>query len=325
MDRASARRGLLSLGRAAAALVIALLAVAACDSSVAPTPSPTASEVAVASPSPAPSPTPSPSPTPTPSPTPSPSPTPTPAPTASPSATGGLVAPCPGTVPTTHRIGRSVAGQSRNWSGYVATGVSGFSCIEATWVQPKVRCRGTSIQSAVYWVGLGGFDQRALVQVGTESVCDHGVVTMSAWHESLPRERFSIRTGLPISVGDRIWGQVRWIGGSRYRISLADLTNRRRFAVEVVNKTLKRTSAEWIVEAPTGGCPSRCHTLKMPDFGTFRFSGAWTTIGSVRRQLDADRFTHSIETMVNSAGSIRAEVTTTGASGTSFAVRWRRP
>jgi hypothetical protein len=207
----------------------------------------------------------------------------------------------------------------------VATGASGFSCVEAIWVQPKVRCRGTGVQSAVYWVGLGGFEQRSLVQVGTESVCSGGEATASAWHESLPLERFSIRSSLPISVGDRIWAQVRWLGGSRYRISLADLTTRRRFAVEVVNKALKRASAEWIVEAPTGGCPNRCHTLKMPDFGTFRFSGAWTTIASARRQIDAERFTHSVETMVNPAGAVRAEVTTTGASGTSFAVRWRRP
>jgi Peptidase A4 family len=207
----------------------------------------------------------------------------------------------------------------------VATGASGFRCVEATWVQPKVGCRGSTIQSAVYWVGLGGFDQRSLVQVGTESVCDHGVATASAWHESLPVERFSIRSGLEIAVGDRIWAQVRWVGSFRYRISLSDLTSRRHLTLEVVNKNLKRTSAEWIVESPTGGCPSHCRTLKMPDFGTFRFAEAWTTIGNSRRAIDAERFSHTIESMVSPAGAVRAEVTTTGSTGTSFAVRWRRP
>jgi hypothetical protein len=201
----------------------------------------------------------------------------------------------------------------------------GFTCVEAIWVQPKVRCRGTSIQSSVYWVGLGGFDQRSLVQVGTESLCSGGKAVTSAWHESLPRERFSIRTGLPIAVGDRIWVQVRWLGGSGYRISLADLTSRRHFEVEVTNKTLKRTSAEWIVEAPTVGCPSRCRTLKMPDFATVRFQGTWTTIGGLRQPLDAADFTHAAQTMVNSAGAVRSDISATSPTGTGFSVRWRRP
>ena len=207
----------------------------------------------------------------------------------------------------------------------MANGAQGFNCVEATWVQPTVRCRGTTNQSAVYWVGLGGYGQRALVQIGTESTCIGGEALAAAWHESLPRERFSIRAPLDISVGDRIWAQVRWLSGSRYRLSLVDLTTRKDFSIRVNNTTLKRTSAEWIVEAPTGGCPSHCRTLKMPDFKTFRFRAAWVAIGGVRRQIDSARFTHVLETMVSSAGATRAEVTSTAADGSSFAVRWRRP
>ena len=200
-----------------------------------------------------------------------------------------------------------------------------FDCVEATWVQPKVRCRGNAAQSVVYWVGLGGYGQRSLVQVGTESSCLHGTAVTAAWHESLPKEHFSIRTPTRIKVGDRIWAQVRWLGGSRYRLSLANLSNREHFSVKVTNSTVKRTSAEWIVEAPTGGCPSRCRTLRMPDFGTFKFSGAWATMTGRRVQVDASRFVAIIERMISVSGAVRAEVTSTAATGTSFSVRWRRP
>ena len=313
------------VGPIAGVLAAIILIATGCDASVAPTAPPASAPPAIVTQRP--SPTPSPRPTPTPRPTPRPTPTASPTPTPSPTEAGplGLVSPCPGTAPTAHALGRAINAQSRNWSGYVASGAQGFSCVEATWVQPTVRCRGTTTQSAVYWLGLGGYGQRSLVQIGTESTCIRGEALAAAWHESLPREHFSIRTPLDISVGDRIWAQVRWLGGSGYRLSLVDLTTRKHFAIRVTNTTLKRTSAEWIVEAPAGGCPSQCRTLKMPDFKTFRFGAAWVSIGGVRRQVDSGRFTHVIEAMASSAGAIRAEVTSTSADGTSFAVRWRRP
>jgi hypothetical protein len=177
----------------------------------------------------------------------------------------------------------------------------------------------------VYWVGLGGYDHRSLVQIGTESVCIGGVAQAAAWHESLPRETYAIRGKLRISIGDRIWGQVRAIGKGRYRMTLVNLTTRKRISIRVVNSTLKRTSAEWIVEAPTGGCPQACHTLRMPDFKTIAFEEAWLSLAGIRRPLVGTRFVHAAEAMVAADGKTRSEVASTGDDGTSFTVRWRRP
>ena len=207
----------------------------------------------------------------------------------------------------------------------MATGATTFACVEAIWTQPKVRCRGSSQQEAVYWVGLGGYDHHSLVQIGTESICFGGVAQAAAWHESLPRETYAIRAPLKIAVGDRIWGQVRSLGKGRYRMTLVDLTSAKILSIQVVNKTLRRTSAEWIVEAPTGGCPLACRTLKMPDFKTIHFEGAWLSLGGVRRRMVGSKFVHSDEMIVASDGRTRSEVTATGKDGTSFDVHWRRP
>ena len=193
----------------------------------------------------------------------------------------------------------AVPGQSRNWSGYVASGTKEFDCVEATWIQPTIGCRSSSTVSAVYWVGLGGYGQEALVQIGTESTCTQGEASAAVWRQSLPDERYSIRASLDISEGDRIWAQARWLSGSRYRLALSDLTTRGHFAIEITNTALKRSSAEWIVESPSGGCPDHCRTLKMPNFSTFRFRTAWATIGGVRRQVDAAPAEHTLETMVS--------------------------
>jgi peptidase A4-like protein len=320
VDRRSSRRPVGRIARAGALACAVALLGAGCDSPVSPTPS-----AAAPTETPSSQPTARPTPSPTPTPTPTPSLTPSAAPTASPTiAPPALVDPCPGSAPPA-QAGRASTGRSRNWAGYVATGATTFACVEATWTQPKVRCVGSAAQSVVFWVGLGGFDQRGLVQVGTESTCGPAGTLVAAWHESLPKERFSIRSAIRVSAGDRVWAQARWLDGSHYRLSLADLTNRQHFTLRVTNAVVDRTSAEWIVEAPTGGCPSHCHTLRMPDFRTFRFSEAWLSLGGVRRPVNGTRFVHVREAMVNSAGATRAAVTSLGSTGASFTVRWRRP
>jgi hypothetical protein len=196
--------------------------------------------------------------------------------------------------------------------------------VEATWVQPKVICHGLADQSATYWVGLGGYDLRGLVQIGTESTCLNGRPQAAAWRESLPKQRYAVRLGLDIRVGHRIRAQVRWLSGSKYRLTLVDLTNRQRFTITDTNTTVRRTSADWIVEAPTGGCPDACRVLKMPDFGTLAFSDAWTTWAGQRLPLDAAGFVHLRVSMETSTGKIRARVASTATDGTAFRVRWLR-
>jgi hypothetical protein len=200
----------------------------------------------------------------------------------------------------------------------------GFTCVEATWLQPSIRCHGLSPQSVTYWVGLGGYDETGLVQIGTESTCVNGHRLVSAWRESLPRQHFSVRLGLGIRVGHKIRAQVRWLGGTRYRLIVVDLSNGQHLTVDDSNAGVHRTSAEWIAEAPTGGCPKHCHVVKMPEFGTVTFLDAWATVAGRRVPLDGYGFTHVKMTMETSSGAVRSRVVSVAPSGTSIEVRWRR-
>lgn len=297
--------------------LVAALTMGGCDVSVAPTPGSGSASPPPAVVSPRASAIPRPIPTPT------PRPTPTAGPAAEPAV--GLVPPCPGSTPAGHPVGRLAVERSSNWSGYVATlAGSRFTCVEATWIQPTVECHGLGDQAVTYWVGLGGYDQHALVQIGTESTCLDGQPHASAWRESLPQQRHSMRLGLDIRVGHRIRAQVRWLGGSEYRLTLVDLTNRQRFTIEDTNTVVRRSSAEWIVEAPNGGCPKSCRILKMPDFGTLTFVDARMTYAGRRLPFDAAGPVHLRETMQTQAGKLRSQVTSTAPSGTWFKVRWRR-
>lgn len=235
------------------------------------------------------------------------------------------VMPCPGAEPNKPATGRAATSTSTNWSGYVVrSGTPQFSCVEATWTQPSVTCPATGSRTVAFWVGLGGVGQTALEQIGTQSACTDGRELIVVWHESLPRERGEVVEPLDVHTGDRVWAQVRWMGGARYRLSIVDITHRQQLAIDDTNSRLRRTSAEWIVEAPTTGCPTRCHILTMPNFHHFRFTGVLVTADGVRRPLTGPGFLHERETMVTRTGATRSVVSSTARDGTSFEVDWKR-
>lgn len=259
----------------------------------------------------------------TPSPKPTPTATPTPPP---PSSAPALVgpAPCPGKATTTAK-GPAESESSTNWSGYTALSTKAiFTCVEATWIQPTIHCTGNSTRAVSIWVGIGGFDQSALEQIGTEADCRHGSAVASMWHESLPTQRAEVLIDIAVRPGDTVRARVSAVGKSVYELSIVNVTRNTTFTVRDTNKRLKATSAEWIVEAPTGGCPSNCHVLPMPNFGKLRMSGTWLTASGVRRSLLGSGYSHVNDRMVSSGGqTTRAIITSTASDGSSFVVTWR--
>jgi hypothetical protein len=300
--------------------------VAACATDVVPPPS----VVATVADSPASTSTapPSASPTPpaTPRPTPKPTPTPEPTPTIvdGPNLVGAGVNHCPGTAKK-GQGGATGSGSSQNWSGYViVTARPVVTCVEAEWVQPTVKCRGTKQTSASIWVGLGGFNQTRLVQIGTAVDCIGGASIDYSWHESLPKEAHEIDTPVAVQAGDRIWAQVRWISGSTYQLSLANLTDADGFTHRSVNGGLRRTEAEWVAEAPSACTATKCRVLSMPNWGKVTFDHIWVTVAGVRTTLKATGSTRVRVRMATNGGTTRSIVTSTAPDGSSFVVTWRR-
>jgi hypothetical protein len=235
------------------------------------------------------------------------------------------VTPCPGAEPGRHATGRAASARSTNWSGYVVGSADPkFSCVEATWTQPRVRCPSRGSRTVAFWVGIGGVGQAGLEQIGTQTTCTDGRDLIIAWQESLPRERGEVVEPLDVHEGDRIWAQVRWLGRGRYRLAIVDVTHPQQLSIVATNSRLRRTTVEWIVEAPTAGCPTRCHVLSMPNFGRFRFTGAVVVADGIRRPLNGPGFIHDRETMVTRTGAIRSVVSSTARDGTTFAVDWKR-
>jgi len=173
---------------------------------------------------------------------------------------------------------------SVNWAGYVAhkSGVS-FRSVAAKWKQPAAVCSTPYPTYSAAWVGLGGYSatSNALEQVGTELDCSAtGVASSSAWYELVPAP--SAKVSMTIRPGDSISARVTVIG-KRVTLTLTDSTRRKSFSKTVNAPSVDVTSAEWIVEAPSG-CfnDNLCRTLPLTDFRAVSFSGASAQTTSAR-------------------------------------------
>jgi hypothetical protein len=254
-------------------------------------------------------------------------PTLTPLPLATPSTATNVppeTPPCPGRAPAAHRLGPGEAHETSNWAGFVVFAPSApFTCVEGRWTEPKVVCSTPTWQAASFWVGLDGWNEEHLEQIGTEVQCFHGRAEHFAWHEVLPRQTNSIRASLAVRAGDRIWARVLFTGGA-YTMTLANLTMHRSLTIREGNKGAPRASAEWIAESPSSGCPARCRILLLPNFKRITFSGTFATAAGVRSSIDERGWVHDRVDAATSTGSTRLAVSAWAADGRSSTVTWLR-
>lgn len=172
---------------------------------------------------------------------------------------------------------------STNWAGYAVTrsGVA-FDRVAGRWTVPAVSCAAGAATDSANWIGIGGLDESStgLEQLGTESDCtSRGRATYSAWFEVLPAASSTAR--MKVRAGDRMAASVT-ISGRRVRLRLTDLTRGTSEQRTVRASVVDRSSAEWIVEAPSlcagsDVTSSACRQTEIADFGTTGFSGARAT------------------------------------------------
>jgi hypothetical protein len=104
---------------------------------------------------------------------------------------------------------------------YAAAGGT-YTSVTASWVQPDVTCTG-STTSAANWVGLDGFDNSALEQVGTASDCVGGKAEYGAWWEVLPALETPY-SGVVVKPNDHLTASVTYEGSGMFTMSLTNST-----------------------------------------------------------------------------------------------------
>lgn len=251
----------------------------------------------------------------------------------SPSATtppivGATQTACPGKATGSHR-GKVVTGQSRNWAGYIAGGGSSHvTCVEGTWVQPKVRCPATGQTSVVIWVGIDGSSavgglpdaSATLAQTGTAGNCNNGKAEYGAWYEFLPDLRHMEAYRLPVAAGDKIWAQVKYAGKGKFVATLINLTQRVGTTQAWNLRLAPLLTAEWVVEEPAASCSGgSCTFVTLARFSKVTLNGA-VTMGSHRYKLSSVPYLY-LRTSINRSGKTLASPSSLSSKG--FSVTWK--
>lgn len=212
---------------------------------------------------------------------------------------------------------------STNWGGFV--GVSNLSnparnsvnYVAGSWIVPTVT--RTSNAYSAYWVGIDGYTSPTVEQIGTAHDMINGEQQHYAWFEMYPRSSYEI-VGFPVNPGDVISGSVTYVRNGIFRLTLLNNTRNVAFTVPTSYTKLlaaKRSSAEWIVEAPFLGS-----ILPLSNFGTAYLWGCRATINGVSAQIGNNTWPYSSITMVTNSDIAKATPSTLLPDGGSFFMQW---
>ena len=193
------------------------------------------------------------------------------------------------------------------------TAISGY------WVVPEViaSCSQNTFSSS--WVGIDGYNSSTVEQIGTEQDWANGAQQNYAWFEMYPNYSFEI-VGFPVNVGDLISGLIQYIGSGIFIMTIANHTHGVAYTVpaqNTISTTAQRSSAEWILEAP-----SLNGILPLADFGTIDFSSCVAVINEGIGAINNPSWQNTELTMVNSSGGTKALPSNLSSNGENFSITW---
>jgi Peptidase A4 family len=208
---------------------------------------------------------------------------------------------------------------SYNWSGYAdsASAAGTFTAVSGSWVQPATFCTPEQRLTA-FWVGLDGYSNSTVEQLGTLAYCFEGQAYYYTWWEMFPGN--SVTVGSAVRPGDLISASVTRSGAS-YTLSLTDRNNPANSFSTVQTCALTTCldqSAEWIAERPAfpiGITPLSIFTPWTPFNGSQTANGVKGTIASGPNATGILMLDATATYQLDSVSRLPAR-------GTSFSARW---
>jgi hypothetical protein len=215
---------------------------------------------------------------------------------------------------------------STNWSGYAVTGTA-FTKALGSWTVPSVSCSATPNTYSSFWVGIDGWTSSSVEQTGTDSDCDGTTPSYYAWYEFYPNPSYLI-SSVPVAPGNHMSASVTY-SGTEFTVIITNESTGKSFSKSARVRSAKRTSAEWIAEAPC--CTNAGGILPLSDFGTVDFGEDYTGVSGTNEATDSSTsgaisaFGSNVyeSIMVNgSTGANEAVPSSLSSDGTSFSVKW---
>jgi hypothetical protein len=225
---------------------------------------------------------------------------------------------------------------SSNWSGYAvesnlsSPAANAVTAVSGSWIVPTVTGSSNTTAYSAVWVGIDGYSNGTVEQLGTEEDVINGRVQYDAWWEMYSTGKGQpeqVISNMTIEPGDSITASVQYISSGTYagdfELSIVDnsRSNDSFTAYESSSKlqspVAQRSSAEWIVEAPTVGNS----VASISNFGSVTFTNASATINGVTGPINDSAWQNqAINIGTKSTTLATTSVLTNG--GTSFVVSY---
>jgi hypothetical protein len=212
---------------------------------------------------------------------------------------------------------------SSNWSGYVAApslqqSIQGSVTYAAgSWIVPTLSPTPDTSYCAV-WVGIDGFLDGTVEQIGTSHNWVGSAQQNFAWFEMYPSGAFEL-DGFPVNNGDQISVRIGYKGDNTFKLVIFNHTQGVSTVIPssfTTSPDLERSSAEWIVEAPFSGT-----ILPLADFHLVTFNYCSAIINGVSGTINNGLWVNDSITMEDSSG-IEAQPSALQKEGTCFLVTW---
>src|SRR5947207_2656782 len=143
---------------------------------------------------------------------------------------------------------RNRNGTSQNWGGYAVASsltapMSGaVSDVQGTWTVPSLSRSDSSSTDSSAWVGIDGYSDNTVEQIGTEQDMTPDGPDYYAWFEMYPKFGYRI-LNFPVQAGDTISAEVSYIGNNRFRLTIVNMSQHASFSITQRAKA-RRQSAE---------------------------------------------------------------------------------
>lgn len=213
-------------------------------------------------------------------------------------------------------------GTSSNWAGYaVQTNLkkpqsNAVTDVKGSWIVPTVNCQTIPNAYSSFWIGIDGYSSGTVEQIGTDSDCSGTTPIYYAWYEMYPK--FPVNNILSILPGDTINAEVQYVGSGNFKLTLTDVRTKATFTTTQKSASAKRSSAEWIAEAPWSG-----GVLPLANFGTVPFTGAQAALNGHTGSISDPAWQYDAITMVTTSGIVKAQPSGLSGGGTSFSITWQ--
>jgi hypothetical protein len=195
--------------------------------------------------------------------------------------------------------GSLTATQSANWSGYADSESASKTVtnVSGSWTIPAVTCPTRPYQNSdaflASWVGIDGYTDGTVEQLGSAAQCYEGVTYYYVWYEMYPAGTVEEGTTACINdnvncpePGDQVSADVSVTPGSsgenNYSLTLVDHTRPWESfstSAQCATTTCADTSGEWIVERPAVEPAFGIQILPQADFTRTYFTSGDITSG----------------------------------------------